>query len=63
MFCNLVFQQHLQSLCLLQFFEDTPSVCTHLTIFSNQLSMTPDHVDCGMSKMMPSMNARASSAF
>ena len=24
MFCNLVFQQHLQPLCLLQFFEETP---------------------------------------
>ena len=24
MFCNLGFQQHLQPLCLLQFFEDTP---------------------------------------
>ena len=24
MFCNLFFQQHLQPLCLLQFFEETP---------------------------------------
>ena len=63
MFCNMVFQQHLQPLCLLQFFEETPSACTHLTILSNQLSMTPDHVDWGMSKMMPSKNDRASSAF
>ena len=39
------------------------SACTHLTILSNQLSMTPDHVDWGMSKMTPSKNARASSAF
>ena len=39
------------------------SVCIHLTILSNQLSMTPDHVDWGMSKMTPSMNARASSTF
>ena len=40
-----------------------PSACTHLTILSNQLSMTPGHVDWGMSKMTPSKNARASSAF
>ena len=39
------------------------SACTHLTILSNQLSMTPNHVDWGMSKMMPLMNARASSPF
>ena len=39
------------------------SACTLLTILSNQLSVTPDHVNWGMSKMTPSMNARASSAF
>ena len=40
-----------------------PSACTHLTILSNQLSMTPDYADCGMSKTTPSKNARPSSAF
>ena len=45
MFCNLVFQQHLQPLCLLQFSQKPPSVCTHLATLLNQLSMTPDHVD------------------
>ena len=63
---NLVFQQHVQPLCLLQSFEDPPTpllACTHLTILSNQLSMTPDHFDWGMSKMTPSKNARAFSAF
>ena len=35
----------------------------HFTILSNQLSMTPDHIDWGMSKMTPSKNAQASSAF
>ena len=39
------------------------SACTHLTVLSNQLSVTPDHVDWGMSKMMPSKNTQASSAF
>ena len=29
MFCNLVFQQHLQPLCLLQFFEETPLSLYH----------------------------------
>ena len=64
MFCNT----HLQPLCLLQFFKDPPPpsitpACTHLTGLSNQLSMTGDHVDWGMSKVRPSKNARASSAF
>ena len=36
---------------------------THLTVLSNQLSMATDHVDWGISKMIPSKNARASSAF
>ena len=45
------------------FSKKLPSACTHLTIFSNQLSMTPNHIDWGMSKMMPSMNARAPSLF
>ena len=30
------------------FSKKPPSACTHLTILSNQLSMTPDHVDLGM---------------
>ena len=59
MFCNLVFQQHLQPVCLVQFLKKPPSACTHLTILSNQLSMTPAHVDWGMLKMTPSMNAGA----
>ena len=45
------------------FSKKPPSACTHLTILSNQLSMTPAHADWGMSKMTPSMNAQASSAF
>ena len=40
-----------------------PLACSYLTILSNQLSMTPDHVDWDMSKMTPSKNARALSAF
>ena len=40
-----------------------PSACTHLTILSNQLSMTPDNVVWGMPKMTPSMNAWAYLAF
>ena len=45
------------------FSKKPPSACTHLTLLSNQLSMTPDHVYSGMSKMTPSKNARASSEF
>ena len=45
------------------FLKKLPSACTHLTILSNQLFMTHDHADWGMSKMTPSMNARASSTF
>ena len=45
------------------FSKKPPSACIHLTLLSNQLSMTPDHVYSGMSKMTPSKNARASSAF
>ena len=40
-----------------------PSDSMHLTILSNQLSVTPDHVDWGMSKMTPSKNVLASSTF
>ena len=36
-----------------------PSAITHSNILSNQLSMTPDHTDWGMSKMTPWMNAQA----
>ena len=36
------------------FSKKLPSACTRLTILSNQLSMTPDHFDWGMSKMTPS---------
>ena len=45
------------------FSKKAPSACTHLTILSKQLSMTPNRVDWGMLKMTPSKNARASSAF
>ena len=62
MFCNLGFQQHNHSVYS-SFSKKPPSACTHLTILSNQLSMTPVHVDWGMSKMTPSMNAQASLAF
>ena len=50
------------SVCF-SFSNKPPSACTHLTSLSNQLSMTPDHVDWGMSKMAPSKNAPVSSAF
>ena len=62
MFCNLVCRQHNHTVYS-SVWKKPPSACTHLTILSNQLSMTPDHVDWGMSKMTPSMNARASSPF
>ena len=42
------------------FSKNPPSACTHLTILSNQLSMTPDHVYWGMSKMTPLKNVRRS---
>ena len=45
------------------FSKKPPSACTHLTILSNPLSMTPDHVDWGMPKTTPSKNARASLTF
>ena len=45
------------------FSKKPPSACTHLTILSSQLPMTPDHVEWGMSKMRPSKNARTSLAF
>ena len=45
------------------FSKKPPSACTHLTILSNQLSMTPDHIDWGMPKMTPLRNAWVSSAF
>ena len=45
------------------FVKKLPSACTHLTILSNQLSMTPNHADWGMSRMMPSKNAQASLTF
>ena len=63
MFCNLVFQQHYNPSVYSSFSKKSPSVCIHLIILSNQLSMTPDHVDWGMSKMTSSMDAQASSAF
>ena len=45
------------------FSKNPPSACIHLTILSNQLSMTSDHTDWGMSKMTPSKNAQGSLAF
>ena len=37
MFCNLDFQQHLQPLCLLQFFEDPPPLPLSLYTFDHPL--------------------------
>ena len=65
MFCNLVFQQRFQPLCLLQLFEETP-LRLYTFPFGHPLKRPvydTDHVDWGMPKMMPSKNARASSAF
>ena len=65
MFCNLVFQQHLQPLCLLQFFEETS---LSLYTFDHPLKLavydtSPDHVGWGMSKITSSKNAWTSLAF
>ena len=61
--CNLVFQNTYNHSVYSSFSKKPPSACTYLTILSNQLSVTPDHVDWGMSKMRPSKNAQTYSAF
>ena len=58
-FFNSTYNHSVYSSCS----KNPPSACTQLTNLSNQLSRTPDHADWGMSKMTPSKNARASSAF
>ena len=65
MFCNLYFFfNNIYNHSVHSSFSKKPaSTCTQLTNLSNELSRTPDHADWGMSKMTPSKNARASSAF
>ena len=46
MFQNLVFQQHLQPICQLQFMEEPPiSLFTFCYYLIYRLFVTPDHAD------------------
>ena len=60
MFCNLVFNNTCNHSVHSSFSKKPLSACTHLTILSNQLSMTPDHVDCNSGREQEQLNLQIS---